>query len=294
PPDVRTWIKSLSLENVEDSIATEPDWIRTSDTGFHRFLGVINHRKTVLLFDTGRFKAIVLKRQKKIEDFRAWVTKHNEWLACFKKDAVHSAIEKDVQVEIKKHGLENFVEFTLHQYVTDNVIFQRRKNNPYPSQGYYRKIKSFQVVITMESSQSTLDGIFALISSRKSEITPEQMILAYREKYKIESAFREMKSILKLRPWFVYKEEHVRAHYTICVLAYLLERLMDLDLENSDAKNDGWSLTQFKEELQKIRLTEIHTGSTRTPVRKILQNVSPEIQNLLNQLGLKLALKPTV
>ena len=134
--------------------------------------------------------------------------------------------------------------------------------------------------------------MFALISSRSSEITPEQMILAYREKYKIESAFREMKTILKLRPWFVYKEQHVRAHYTICVLAYLLERLLDLELEKHDAKNEGWTLARLKEELKKYRLTEIQTGSARTPVRKILQIVPPEIQQLLNLLGLKPALKP--
>ncbi|MEK6705044.1 MAG: hypothetical protein AABZ06_04600 [Bdellovibrionota bacterium] len=38
------------------------------------------------------------------------------------------------------------------------------------------------------------------------------LMAAYRQKYLIENAFLEMKSILKLRPWFVYKTEHVRAH----------------------------------------------------------------------------------
>ena len=32
-----------------------------------------------------------------------------------------------------------------------------------------------------------------------------------------------MKSFLKFQPTFVYTDEHVRAHYTICILSYLLD-----------------------------------------------------------------------
>lgn len=32
-----------------------------------------------------------------------------------------------------------------------------------------------------------------------------------------------MKYFLKFRPSFVYTNDHVRAHYTICILGYLLD-----------------------------------------------------------------------
>ena len=39
----------------------------------------------------------------------------------------------------------------------------------------------------------------------------------------VEEAFRELKSFLKFKPSFVYTDKHVRAHYTICILGYLLD-----------------------------------------------------------------------
>ena len=39
----------------------------------------------------------------------------------------------------------------------------------------------------------------------------------------MEEEFKEVKYFLKFRPTFVYSNEHVRAHYTICILAYLLD-----------------------------------------------------------------------
>jgi len=43
----------------------------------------------------------------------------------------------------------------------------------------------------------------------------------YREKVVIESAFRDIKSFVEIAPVYVWTEEHVKAHFTICVLAYL-------------------------------------------------------------------------
>jgi transposase len=50
-----------------------------------------------------------------------------------------------------------------------------------------------------------------------------ELAYAYRDKNKIEEAFREVKSFIKFQPTFVYTDDHVRAHYTICILSYLLD-----------------------------------------------------------------------
>lgn len=42
------------------------------------------------------------------------------------------------------------------------------------------------------------------------------------DKDKIERAFRNIKSFVEFNPVYVFKEEHVRTHYTICVPSYLL------------------------------------------------------------------------
>ncbi|KJS47855.1 MAG: hypothetical protein VR66_14685, partial [Peptococcaceae bacterium BRH_c23] len=64
----------------------------------------------------------------------------------------------------------------------------------------------------------------------------------YREKNKIEEAFREMKSQLALRPIYLTRPERVKAHVTICILAYLLINSIEMMLRKAE-------ITQSSEEL---------------------------------------------
>lgn len=285
----QNWLSKVNTDNAKEIVAKQENWQRYDETGFYSPLGIINHRKTILLFDSARYKLAVLSRQKRIDDFKQWTSQHNELLTHFKKDAKREAIQNDVNSEIEKRKLAGFVSYELHEYVTENETFQRRKNNPYPSQGYMRKIKSFQIVIR-ENNHHTLDGVFALITSPDAPLSSEEMVSAYRQKYLIENAFREMKSILKLRPWFVYKMEHVRAHYMICVLAYLLERLLDLALDEHGLKKDGWTLGKLKETLNLYRLVEFRVGEKH--VRRTVQTIPSDLAGAIKLLGLQAALKP--
>src|SRR5660398_250657 len=54
------------------------------------------------------------------------------------------------------------------------------------------------------------------------KLTEEDLISAYRDKNQIEQAFKDAKSFIKIQPFNVWEPKHVRAHYTICVLSYLL------------------------------------------------------------------------
>ncbi|GFP30932.1 IS1634 family transposase, partial [Candidatus Hakubella thermalkaliphila] len=60
-----------------------------------------------------------------------------------------------------------------------------------------------------------------------------EIIQAYRDLADVERAFRTMKSVLDLRPFFHRTEDRVRAHVFICVLAYLLEKLMEKALQRA-------------------------------------------------------------
>jgi transposase len=61
------------------------------------------------------------------------------------------------------------------------------------------------------------------------------LIRAYRDKNQIEQAFKDVKSFIKIQPFNVWTPKHVKAHYTICVLSYLLDitianRLKEMDI----------------------------------------------------------------
>jgi len=71
-----------------------------------------------------------------------------------------------------------------------------------------------------------LDGVYILRTYEKG-LTPEEIIDAYKDLQEVERAFRSLKSPLELRPFFHHREERVRAHVLICVLAYTIEKVVE-------------------------------------------------------------------
>ena len=63
----------------------------------------------------------------------------------------------------------------------------------------------------------------------------EEIIGPYREKTIIEAGFRDIKSFIQVEPVYVWTIAHVKGHYTVCVLAYLMDRTLTLRLH----KNPG-------------------------------------------------------
>lgn len=80
-----------------------------------------------------------------------------------------------------------------------------------------------------------LDGVYILRTQEK-DLTATEVIAAYKDLADVERAFRTMKSVVDLRPFFHRKEARVRAHVFICVLAYLLEKIIEKALKRANVK----------------------------------------------------------
>lgn len=84
-----------------------------------------------------------------------------------------------------------------------------------------------------------IDGFWMLVTNHIEmgktlfEVSPEEIIAPYRDKHIIEAAFRDIKSFVEIEPIHVWTEEHVKAHYTICVLAYLINRTLSRRLHEN-------------------------------------------------------------
>jgi hypothetical protein len=57
-----------------------------------------------------------------------------------------------------------------------------------------------------------------------------ELALLYRSKDTVEKDFRLIKSVLELRPVFHRTDEKVRAHVALCMLAMLLQRVLEVRL----------------------------------------------------------------
>ncbi len=75
--------------------------------------------------------------------------------------------------------------------------------------------------------EARFDGVHIIRTSlHAGDIGPEAAVEAYKSPARVERAFRTVKSDLRIRPVYVYTEDHVRDCVFLCMLAYYLEQNM--------------------------------------------------------------------
>lgn len=107
-------------------------------------------------------------------------------------------------------------------------------------------------------------------------LSAEDVANAYKHLLDTECAWRQMKSVLKVRPVYHWNADRIRAHVTICVLALLLVRIA----ENQCGQT--WRTIRDHLQLQKAVVFSGPSGSfTRTT------ELRAETQETLKLLGLQ-------
>lgn len=102
--------------------------------------------------------------------------------------------------------------------------------------GRFKMAKHFQLDITETrfgferdqtriAEEAALDGIYVIRTSVRSEaLSAEGAVRSYKHLSRIERAFRSLKTVdLRVRPIHHRKEDRVRAHIFLCMLAYYVE-----------------------------------------------------------------------
>lgn len=80
-----------------------------------------------------------------------------------------------------------------------------------------------------------------------------EIIKIYRGKWVLEQTFREIKNVLKVRPVRHRKDNRVEVHIWICVLAYLIGKIVEIDVRKNDISlTGGGAFEKFRD----IRLNE--------------------------------------
>ena len=78
------------------------------------------------------------------------------------------------------------------------------------------------------------DGFVLLVAHPELLQSAEQMVELYRAKDAVEKDFQTIKSDLELRPVYHHTDPKVRAHVSLCMLALLLERMLEHRLRKAD------------------------------------------------------------
>ena len=111
----------------------------------------------------------------------------------------------------------------------------------------------------------------------------------YRLKTTIEESFKILSNFVGVEPFYVYKDEHVKAHFTLCILAYLINVTI-LNKIRSSSKIKNRSLEKIFHELKKCRQDKIKLTENRT-ISKITQP-SAEQNKILDVLDCKYLVSP--
>jgi len=137
------------------------------------------------------------------------------------------------------------------QSVLADIFSDRR------SRRYFRyEVKDGELAFELKAEaiaeDSSCDGRFILVTDA-ADLSIQQVISSYKDLKHVEAAFDELKNFIEIRPVYHYNEQRVRAHVFICVLSYLLERVLELTL-----KHAGIEMTARRalQELESIQMVE--------------------------------------
>ena len=225
----------VSLEPFKELEIDRNNEHHTVPTGFKKYddqlyfedAGIIEGKRYIVGFNPTFFKEDRTNRNEKISLFLNYLKKENQELKQAQRDRESDATKSRVVKELKRLKIKKYFDAPL---LTPLIVQRILKD------GTGKDVKSFQIQINKKAgvikADRLLDGVCVFVTNhtekqgRGFKLKPQSIIKAYREKTKIEDVFKNVKSFLKIRPFFVNTDAHVKAVYTICILAYFINRYL--------------------------------------------------------------------
>ena len=85
---------------------------------------------------------------------------------------------------------------------------------------------------TALAEEQALDGL-QILKTNSSTLTDEEVVRGYRTLWRVEHAFREVKDNIELEPNYHHTDLRIAGHVFCCVLAYLMENVIDTLLDQA-------------------------------------------------------------
>ena len=276
----------LNPEDIDTQVDQLPEFEKINENTYCREIKVDGKRRYILCFNPQLFKDQRKARERAIANFRTFVNNLNLELLGAKKSRQRKTTYAKFQKRLEKVKLSGFVDVTLsikHVYP--------KENDP------KHKIRTYQGTVFVDDSKMCLagkrDGFWLLVTNHSEKkdqefiLKTEEAITPYREKEIIEEAFKDIKSFVKIEPIFVWTEYHVKAHYTICVLAYLINRTLTMRLHENKGDKSKEIITHQKlfKEASKCLLDYIEVKNIQQKKFNLTKRTSKQ-NELLNRIVL--------
>lgn len=212
-------------------------------------------------------------RKQRLEGYKEWVKEYNQELTQALGDIKKETIEKSIKNEIKRKKIADVdIDYTLTEYKVEN------KND----RGKIKRATTYKIKladITEESYEKAkqYDGFWVLITNISADEDEEFFhktkfncyLEIYRLKNTIEEAFKILSDFVGVEPFYVYKTKHIQAHFTICVLSYLIDitilnKIRGSDkIDNIDLHNMFHILKKCKQDIIQLDERKVVSKITR-------------------------------
>jgi transposase len=283
----------VSLEPFRGLEIDMDDGILTIPAGFQKYddqlyfeeAGRIGNKRYVLGFNPILFKEDRQNREEKIAHFKAYLKKENKDLKKAQRDRESEATKSRIVKELQRLKIKKYFESP----VLEPVTVQRKLKD-----GALKSVNSFQIQVKTNSdilkADQLLDGLCVFVTNhtekrgRGFKVRPQTIIKTYRDKTKIEDVFKNVKSFLKLRPFFVNTTAHVKAVYTVCILAYFLNRYL-ANQRKAAGEKDYLNSHELYAPFKDIDITTLADSNTGESIQKAVE-LPESTMNLLKRIGM--------
>ena len=277
--------KGLSVDKVTKDVSIPPGFKKYDNELYFHDSGVISNKRFVVGFNPTLFKEDRSNRDEKIDVFKAYLKKENKDLKNAQRDRQLDATKSRIMNELKRLKIRKYYESP----VLKPISVQRELKD-----GTVKHIKSFKVEIKKKNDiikdDKLLDGVCVFTTNhtekqgRGFKVRPQTIIKAYRDKTKIEDVFKNVKSFLKLRPFFVNTDAHVEAVYTICILGYFINKYLS-NQRKAMGEKDYLNSRELYAPFKDIDIATLEDSNTGQRIRKAVK-LPPDTKKLLERLGM--------
>jgi transposase len=193
-------------------------------------------RRHILVFNSDLFKDQRKAREELIEKAMKELEDEKESLLNARKSRNLKPTEQRIDKILDKLKVKSFIDYKL-----ESVNLHGKNGSLIGSFNliFKRNVKSIEKAMLTDGIWMLVTNINKTLEPEEYRLSPKELISAYRDKNRIEEAFRDLKSFIKFQPTFVYTEDHVRAHYTVCILSYLLDMTVTNKLRQKAIENIG-------------------------------------------------------
>jgi len=133
-------------------------------------------------------------------------------------------------------------------------------------------------------AEARFDGKWVLITS--TDLPADQVALKYKELWRVERVFRDVKSLLETRPVYHQNDAHIAGHVFCSFLALVLRKELDQRLDENKYRFE-WS--DIKQDLKALKQVEIEESGKRFAIRSECKGVCGKVFQ-----SVRVALPPTI